>query len=65
MGAEFRVNSYQDNWQRNPHITTFADGGFLVVWESYLNDYEEGSPSATYVAAQRYNAAGQRVGASS
>ena len=62
MGAEFRVNSYQDNWQRNPHITTFADGGFLVVWESYLNDYEEGSPSATYVAAQRYNAAGQRVG---
>ena len=61
MGGEFRVNSYQNNWQRNAHITTFADGGFLVVWDSYFNNYDDG-PSLTYIAAQRYDANGQRVG---
>jgi Ca2+-binding RTX toxin-like protein len=63
MGQEFRVNTYQNNWQRDAHITTFADGSFLVVWESYFNNYDNsGDPAATYIAAQRYDANGSRVG---
>lgn len=62
MGDEFRVNTYQANWQRGSHITTFADGSFLVVWDSYLNDYEDGAPSATYAAGQRFAADGARIG---
>lgn len=62
MGAEFRVNSYQSNWQRNSHITTFADGGFMVVWDSYFNNYQQGQATTTYIAGQRYDASGARIG---
>ncbi len=58
MGQEFRVNTYQDNWQRNPAITTFADGSFLITWDSYFNNYD-GTPPRTYVVSQRYDAAGR------
>jgi Ca2+-binding RTX toxin-like protein len=58
MGREFRVNTYQDNWQRNPAITTFADGSFLITWDSYFNNYD-GTPPRTYVVSQRYDANGQ------
>lgn len=61
MGAEIRVNSYQSNWQREPNILAMADGGFLVVWESDFNNYNDG-PVTTYIAGQRFNAAGQAVG---
>lgn len=61
MGQEFQVNTYQENWQRNADVTTFADGSFLIVWESYFNNYDD-NPSATYIAAQRYDANGARVG---
>ncbi len=61
MGAELRVNTYQANWQRAPDILALADGGFLVVWESYFDNFDDG-PVTTYVAGQRYNSAGQAVG---
>jgi Ca2+-binding RTX toxin-like protein len=59
MGAEFRVNTYTDNWQRSPDITTFADGSYLIVWDSYLQ-----GPGYTsyYVAGQRYSASGVPIG---
>jgi Ca2+-binding RTX toxin-like protein len=62
VGNEFRVNSYQNNWQENPNILTFADGSFLVLWDSYFNNYDDTDDVFTYVAGQRYNANGQRVG---
>jgi Ca2+-binding RTX toxin-like protein len=62
MGQEFRVNTYQTNWQFNPDIVTFADGSFLVTWDSYFDNYEDGGPELTYVAGQRYDASGRRVG---
>ncbi len=61
MGQPFLVNSYQKNWQRSPVIMPQADGGFLIVWESYLNEYDEG-PSATYVAGQYFDAGGSPIG---
>ncbi|WP_099826309.1 hypothetical protein [Oceaniglobus indicus] len=61
MGQAFRVNGYQNNWQRNPVVTTFDDGGFLIVYESYINDYGDG-PVATAILAQRYDSDGEPVG---
>lgn len=60
MGQPFRVNSYQNNWQREPVILPQIDGGYLIAWESYLNDYDEG-PAATYIAGQYYSPDGDRV----
>jgi Ca2+-binding RTX toxin-like protein len=62
MGQEFRVNTYQNNWQENPNILTFADGSFLVLWDSYFNNYDDTDVVLTYLAGQRYNASGQPVG---
>jgi Ca2+-binding RTX toxin-like protein len=62
MGAEFLVNSYQDNWQDDPQVVAMTDGGFTIMWRSYFNTYEDDEPEGYYVAAQRYNAAGQRIG---
>jgi Ca2+-binding RTX toxin-like protein len=57
-GTEFQVNSTTLNSQEQPEITALADGGWLVTWESYGQD---GSSYGIY--AQRYNAAGEQVGA--
>jgi len=62
MAGEFRVNTYQDNWQRSSEVIALRDGCFVVVWESYFNTYEDGDPVCTYVAAQFYNATGNPVG---
>ncbi|MGL4320355.1 MAG: calcium-binding protein [Paracoccaceae bacterium] len=62
MGQEFRVNTYQNNWQENPNILTFADGSFLILWDSYFNNYDDTDTVLTYVAGQRYDAYGQPVG---
>lgn len=61
MGSEFRVNSYQSNWQRDSSVLALRDGGFVVTWSSYFNNYDDG-PELTYVAAQFYDAGGKRVG---
>ncbi|MFP5077584.1 calcium-binding protein [Rhizobium sp. YIM 134829] len=62
MGSEFRVNSYQNNWQRGSDVLALKDGGFMVSWESYLNNYDGSDTRATYVGAQFYDAAGRPVG---
>ncbi len=62
MGTEFRVNGYQNNWQRDSNVVALRDGGFVVTWESYLNNYDDTDVSATYVAAQFYDRNGRPVG---
>ncbi|MCR6630135.1 MAG: hypothetical protein NVV74_08840 [Magnetospirillum sp.] len=59
VGGEFRVNSYTASNQYGPAVTALADGGFLVGWIS------EGQTGGTTGNAygQRYDAAGQKVGA--
>lgn len=56
--VEYRVNGYQNNWQREPHIAALADGGWIIVYEGYFNNYDASDLNFTYVAAQRYNADG-------
>jgi hypothetical protein len=52
VSPEFRVNSTTPNEQRRPAIASDADGDFVVVWESALQD---GNGYGIY--AQRYNRA--------
>lgn len=56
MGNEFRVNSYQNNWQRSSDVLALRGGGFVVTWESYFNEYDDSDVATTYVAAQFYGA---------
>jgi Ca2+-binding RTX toxin-like protein len=59
MGNEFRVNTLTDGWQRSPDITAFADGSYLIVWDSY---FQGNNFTSYYVAGQRYDANGAAVG---
>jgi Ca2+-binding RTX toxin-like protein len=57
MGNEFRVNTYEEDWQDEPVVTKLNDGGFVIAWRSYYFE-----SSTYYVAAQRYDANGLPVG---
>ncbi|MCH9812829.1 MAG: tandem-95 repeat protein [Epsilonproteobacteria bacterium] len=57
VGAEQQVNTYTDNSQRSPSLSALSDGGYVVVWDSYLQD---GSRNGIFL--QRYDALGERVG---
>jgi hypothetical protein len=55
-GAEFQVNAFTGNHQRNPAVAMDGDGKFVVVWESKTQD-----DGAYYgVFGRRFNAAGVR-----
>jgi Ca2+-binding RTX toxin-like protein len=56
-GSEFLVNTYTSDGQASPQITALKGGGFVVTWESALQD---GSVNGIY--AQRYDAAGVAAG---
>ncbi len=54
IGAEFKVNTdLTQIWQQTPDITGMPDGGFIVTWQSFLQD-----GSANGIFAQRYDANG-------
>lgn len=57
-GGEFLINTHTANAQQHPAVTGLADGGFVVAWESVDQD---GSSDGIY--GQRFNAAGNAVGA--
>ncbi len=52
-GSEFLVNTVTSEWQASPDITALNGGGFVIAWESTLQD---GAANGIY--AQRYTAAG-------
>lgn len=57
VGEEFRVNNYTTSAQSYPSISSLADDGWLVTWQS---DGQDGSDYGVY--AQRYAADGSVVG---
>ncbi len=57
LGAEFQINSYTPNFQRNAVIATQPGGGFVVVWESSGQD---GGGYGTF--GQRFTTAGAKAG---
>ena len=56
--AEEVVNSYTSSAQSDPAIATFADGGYIITWQSAGQDGADGG-----IYAQRYDSAGNTVGA--
>ncbi|MGE5505925.1 MAG: calcium-binding protein, partial [Actinomycetota bacterium] len=57
-GAEFRINTTTSNGQMQPVAASLANGGFVVVWQSYSQDV-----SGTYgLYGQRYSSSGQMAG---
>ena len=56
-GAEFQANSFTNIHQYRPAVASHANGNFVVVWQSYLQD------GASYgVFGQRFTAAGLPLG---
>jgi Ca2+-binding RTX toxin-like protein len=55
-GLEFRINSYVNSEQRDPSVTVLADGGWVVTWQSNLQD---GSGYGIY--GQRFDAQGNAL----
>ncbi len=61
MRSEFLVNTDATGlWQSDPDIARFADGSFIIVWDSIVGNT---NLDGYYVAAQRYDAEGNPVGA--
>lgn len=58
VGAEVEVNTYTTSYQTRAAVTTLADGGWLVTWESEGQDGQFGG-----IYQQRYSSAGAEVGA--
>jgi len=56
-GAEFQVNTRTSNKQENPAIAMDAEGNFVVVWNSYLQD-----GSSNGVFGQRFDSNCSPVG---
>ncbi len=54
---EFVVNTYTNNSQYSPSVTSLSDGGFVVTWQS---NGQDGSVSGIY--GQRFAANGLRIG---
>jgi len=52
MGEEFQVNSYTPHMQWESSVTGLTDGGFVVVWQS---DIEDGIPNNDEIRGQRYD----------
>ncbi len=59
VGAEFQVNTYTTGSQRYADVATDGAGNFVVVWHSYAGN--DGSGYGVF--CQRYDAAGNPVGA--
>ena len=57
VGSETQVNTYTSDTQSDAAVTALADGGYVIVWQSY---YQDGSGAGIY--AQRYDADGAKVG---
>jgi hypothetical protein len=60
VGAEFQVNTYTPNRQREPAVAADGTGDFVVVWSS---DRQEGYFADGGIYAQRYDSSGNAVGA--
>ena len=58
LSDETQVNSETYDTQALPAMTALADGGYIVVWQSY--DQDAGGGAGIYL--QRYDAAGAPVG---
>eukprot|EP01060_Flectonema_neradi_P035216 TRINITY_DN6412_c0_g1_i1.p1 TRINITY_DN6412_c0_g1~~TRINITY_DN6412_c0_g1_i1.p1 ORF type:complete len:695 (+),score=132.71 TRINITY_DN6412_c0_g1_i1:43-2085(+) len=57
IGDEFSVNTFHDGRQRQPSISSFSDGGYVIAWDSFGQDSSEYG-----VYAQIFDASHNMVG---
>jgi len=57
LASEFQATTYTVGDQRSPSVTMDADGDFVVVWQSFNDDY------AFNVFAQRFSSGGSQLAA--
>ncbi|WP_085910179.1 VCBS domain-containing protein, partial [Kiloniella majae] len=57
-GGEVLINTYEDGLQYVPSVTGLAGGGWVVTWDSHLN--QDGHNTGTF--AQVFNADGSKLG---
>jgi hypothetical protein len=57
QGGEFQVNTYTTGYQERASVAMDPAGGFVVIWNSYLQDGGDWG-----VFGQRYDASGSRRG---
>src|SRR5262249_39765025 len=64
IGSAFRVNTYTTDWQQHPAIAALSDGGFIIAWTSnnQVPDHDTLIQDRTDIFAQRFDAAGSRLG---
>jgi hypothetical protein len=63
LGSEFQVNTWTTDWQWRPSITSLANGGFVVVWESGCGGGCIGQDGVLWgVYGQRFDSNGNKVG---
>ena len=60
VGGEFQINTYTTSYQARPSLATDADGGFVVVWQSYGSS--GGDTAGRSVQGKRYSSAGNAIG---
>ncbi len=58
IGSETLINSYVTSNQNNPSVAGLSDGGYVITWDSYLQD-----GSAYGIFGRQYDASGQPVAA--
>ncbi len=58
LTGEFQVQTYTTNDQVYPSIASAASGGFVVVWESRVQDPDE----SRGIVGRRFEASGQPIG---
>lgn len=56
-GGEFQANTFTTAGQNRPHVATDGNGHFVVVWQSYFQDGEQGS-----IHGQRFSSNGSAAG---
>jgi hypothetical protein len=60
LGGEFQINTRTTGQQNFPEVATDADGDFVVVWQSYLQDDESAYQPGVF--GQRFASSGAPLG---
>ena len=62
LGAEFPVNTWVQNNQTNPAVTTLENGNFLVTWQDYSGSSHPDGGSNWDVRGRLFDGAGNGLG---
>ncbi len=63
VGDEFQVNTHTAASQRSPSISSLSDGGFVITWDSNVQDGEPDADGLNFgIYGQAFDSNGERIG---